>query len=225
MDEAAEPARKRRRKDADTLATELLASGKLLSDADVLSVLSRWAFQKNRNRQNVIPDGSEFVYSDTLGLTKDRRGTIAVEAYTRDRPSVFKFLCEWLKQGRPTELALDFPFTSISLNYNYAARLHRDGNNAGPSLARSFGAFIGGELSYWSNDDKRTPLEQLRDKDAVRIDTHTCTMHCSTAVVGTGWNYLAQETGTAWCFSHSTHGIEARRTRCRREAFIRRLNR
>ena len=90
MDEAAEPARKRRRKDADTLATELLASGKLLSDADVLSVLSRWTFQKNKNRQNVIPDGSEFVYSDTLGLTKDRRGTIAVEAYTRDRPSVFQ---------------------------------------------------------------------------------------------------------------------------------------
>ena len=98
MDEAAEPARKRRRKDADTLATELLVSGKLLSDADVLSVLSRWTFQKNKNRQNVIPDGSEFVYSDTLGLTKDRRGTIAVEAYTRDRPSVFRFLCEWLKQ-------------------------------------------------------------------------------------------------------------------------------
>ena len=41
-----------------------------------------------------------------------------------------------------------------------------------PSLARSFGSFIGGELSCWSNDDKRTPLEQLRDKDAVRIDTH-----------------------------------------------------
>ena len=172
MDEAAEPARKRRRKDADTLATELLVSGKLLSDADVLSVLSRWTFQKNKNRQNVIPDGSEFVYSDTLGLTKDRRGNIAVDAYTRERPSVFTFLCEWLKQRKPTELVLDFPFTSISLNYNYAAKLHRDGNNAGPSLARSFGAFIGGELSYWSNDDKRTPLEQLRERDAVRIDTH-----------------------------------------------------
>ena len=36
MDEAAEPARKRRRKDADILATELLASGRLLSNADVL---------------------------------------------------------------------------------------------------------------------------------------------------------------------------------------------
>ena len=98
MDQAVEPARKRRRKDADTLATELLASRRLLSDTDVLAVLSRWTFQKNKNRQNVIPDGSEFVYSDTLGLTKDRRGNIAVDPYTRDRPSVFTFLCEWLKQ-------------------------------------------------------------------------------------------------------------------------------
>ena len=174
MDQAIEPARKRRRKDADTLATELLASRRLLSDADVLSVLSRWTFQKNKNRQNVIPDGSEFVYSDTLGLTKDRRGNIAVDAYTRDRPSVFTFLCEWLKQRKPTELVLDFPFTSISLNYNYAAKLHRDGNNAGPSLSRSLGAFTGGELSYWPNDDKRTPLDQLRTRDAVKIDTQTC---------------------------------------------------
>ena len=38
MDQAIEPARKRRRKDADTLATELLASRRLLSDTDVLAV-------------------------------------------------------------------------------------------------------------------------------------------------------------------------------------------
>ena len=172
MDDAAEPAHKRRRKDADTLATELLASGKLLSDADVLAVLSRWTFQKNKSRQNVLPDGVDFVYSDTLGLTRDRRGTIAVDAYTRERPSVFRFLCEWLKQRRPAELAMDFPFTSISLNYNYAARLHRDGNNAGPSFTRSLGNFTGGELSYWPNDDKRTALEHLRARDAVILDTH-----------------------------------------------------
>ena len=142
MDDAAEPAHKRRRKDADTLATELLASGKLLSDADVLAVLSRWTFQKNKSRQNVLPDGVDFVYSDTLGLTRDRRGTIAVDAYTRERPSVFRFLSEWLKQRRPAELAMDFPFTSISLNYNYAARLHRDGNNASPSFTHSWAVLL-----------------------------------------------------------------------------------
>ena len=46
----------------------------------------------------------------------------------------------------------DFPFTSISLNYNYAAKLHRDGNNAGPSLTRSLGVFNGGGLFYPVSD-------------------------------------------------------------------------
>ena len=126
-DDDAEPACKRRRRDADALATELLDAGRQLSDADVLAVLSRWSFRPNKNRQNVLPEGADFVYSDTLGLTRDRKGTVAVDAYTRQLPNVFRFLGKWIKQRRPVELAHDFPFTSISLNYNYAARLHRDG--------------------------------------------------------------------------------------------------
>ena len=82
-DDDPEPASKRRRRDADALATELLASGKIFSD-DVLAVLSRWTLRPNKNRQNVNPEGVDFVYSDTLGLTRDRKGTIAVDAYTRD---------------------------------------------------------------------------------------------------------------------------------------------
>ena len=126
-DDDSEPASKRRRRDADALATQLLAARRLLSDADVLAVLSRWTFRPNKNRQNVLPEGAAFVYSDTLGLTRDRRGNVAVDAYSRQRPNVFRFLAEWIRQRRPAELAIDFPFTSISLNYNYAARLHRDG--------------------------------------------------------------------------------------------------
>jgi len=170
-DDDSEPACKRRRRDADALATELLNSGKNLSDADVLGVLSRWTFKPNKNRTNVLPEGVDNVYSDTLGLTRDRRGNIGLDAYTRERPTVFRFLCEWLRQRRPVELSHDFPFTSISLNYNYAARLHRDGNNAGVSLTRSFGDFKGGQLSYWPNDNKTTSLEQLRERDSVKIDT------------------------------------------------------
>ena len=82
---------------------------------------------KNKNRQNVMPEGADFVHSDTLGLTRDRRGKIGVDAYTRERPDVFCVLAEWIKQRRPVVLDHDFAFTSISLNYNYAARLHRDG--------------------------------------------------------------------------------------------------
>ena len=127
-DNDAEPACKRRRRDADALATELLDAGRQLSDADVLAVLSRWCFRPNKNRQNVLPEGADFVYSDTLGLTRDRKGTVAVDSYTRQFPNVFRFLGKWIKQRRPVEFSHDFPFTSISLNYNYAARLHRDGS-------------------------------------------------------------------------------------------------
>ena len=170
-DAASEPACKRRRRDADAVATELLSSGRNLSDADVLEALSRWAFMKNKNRQNVMPEGVDFVHSDTLGLTRDRRGKIGVDAYTRERPNVFSFLALWIRQRRPAEMVHDFPFTSISLNFNYAARLHRDGNNAGVSLARSICDFSGGQLSYWPNDDKRTDLQELRERDRVIIDT------------------------------------------------------
>ena len=31
---------------------------------------------------------------------------------------------------------------SISLNFDYGAAVHRDGNNAGPSLARALGDFM-----------------------------------------------------------------------------------
>ena len=47
---------------------------------------------KNKNRQNVFPEGVDFVHSDTLGLTRDRRGKTGLDAYTRERPNVFRFL-------------------------------------------------------------------------------------------------------------------------------------
>ena len=53
----------------------------------------------------------------------------------------------------------------------YAARRHRDGNNAGPSLTRSFGTFSGGRLLYFPDDDGRHQLEDLKQQDAVPLDT------------------------------------------------------
>merc|ERR1711904_177422 len=55
------------------------------------------------------------------------------------------------------------PYTSINLNKNYAGKLHRDGNNQGPSMIRAVGDFSEGELQYWPEDLKRTPLEEFND--------------------------------------------------------------
>ena len=92
----------------------------------VLGVLSLWRFRPNKNRQNVLPAGAAFVHSDTLGLVCDRRGMIVVNAATRMWPNIFRLLIEWLRQRRPSSLLMDFPCTSISVNWNYAARIHRD---------------------------------------------------------------------------------------------------
>ena len=199
---------------ADSLALEYLHEKQPISDSHILAVLSQWKFRPNKARLNVIPAGSEFVYSDTLGLVCDRRGVVCVDAATRKYPlvdpkrtylvssslrplcanvqrsvkfglgplrlyssiarypNVFRLLCAWLKCRRPASLLMDFPFTSISVNHNYAAKIHRDGHNAGVSLTRCFGDFErGGELTYWPDDDGRKLLEDLRENRSVTVDT------------------------------------------------------
>ena len=94
-----------------------------------------------------------------------------VDAATRKYPSVLRMLAVWLHDSRPASLAMDFPFTSVSVNYAYAARKHRDGFNAGPSLTKAIGAFDGGRLFQWPDDDGRTALEALRQQDAIALDT------------------------------------------------------
>jgi len=70
----------------------------------------------------------------------------------------------------PKEFADEFTYTSININKNYAGRLHRDGNNVGPSFIKAFGEFTGGNLNYFASDDKKKPLEEFNDKDKTSID-------------------------------------------------------
>jgi hypothetical protein len=49
-----------------------------------------------------------------------------------------------------------------------------DGHNAGVSMTRALGGdFVGGQLTYWPNDDGRTTFEELREKDASVVDTRS----------------------------------------------------
>ncbi len=65
-------ATKRRRKHAEDRALEILKQNRAVTDQDLLEVLTHWRFHKNKARQNVLPEGEESVFSDTLGLVKDR---------------------------------------------------------------------------------------------------------------------------------------------------------
>eukprot|EP00418_Pyrodinium_bahamense_P099847 CAMPEP_0179048352 /NCGR_PEP_ID=MMETSP0796-20121207/19666_1 /TAXON_ID=73915 /ORGANISM="Pyrodinium bahamense, Strain pbaha01" /LENGTH=343 /DNA_ID=CAMNT_0020744821 /DNA_START=92 /DNA_END=1119 /DNA_ORIENTATION=+ len=117
--------------------------GRRISDEEVLLTLKRWAFFRNPWRQNVMREGQEWVFSDTLGLLRDRQGDIHLTAPTRRYPQVAELIARWLTDRLPKE-AEGFKFTSMNLNCNYAAAMHRDNGNFGPSFIRAFGSFSGG---------------------------------------------------------------------------------
>jgi len=164
-----------KRQVASRLAASLLAerskAGELVTEKDVLSVLRAWGFKENVDRPNVIPEGQEFVYSDTVGLQKARDGRLLVGSATVPFPAFTRILVQYLRDHWPKDLPSDFPFTSISVNAAYAAPRHRDRSNAGPSLLKCFGNFEGGQLRYWPDDPARgSDLSLLKEEDARVLD-------------------------------------------------------
>jgi len=157
------------RREAQLLARKILKQvksegGRSILDSEVLSVLQLWGFKENRNRENVMPDGHDFVFSDTLGMIKMTtcERTLLTRG-TKQYPEVTQLLNKWLQDQLPADLKGKFCYTSINVNKNYAGKLHRDGNNCGPSMIRAVGGFTGGELNYWPEDLKRTPLDDFTD--------------------------------------------------------------
>eukprot|EP00927_Polykrikos_kofoidii_P078335 TRINITY_DN7516_c0_g1_i1.p1 TRINITY_DN7516_c0_g1~~TRINITY_DN7516_c0_g1_i1.p1 ORF type:complete len:480 (+),score=52.83 TRINITY_DN7516_c0_g1_i1:75-1514(+) len=142
--------------------------GRPISDADVLAVLRLWRFLPNRFRTNVLPKGVDSVDSCTLGLISDRAGHSLISNSTHGSEHVVRLLCQWLQD----QLGRDqFPFTSISINKGYAAAVHRDKGNKGPSAARAIGNFRGGELRYWRAIPANVDLRALRKADSVLLDS------------------------------------------------------
>ena len=163
------PKPKRSRKGANCDAEALLSVGCAITDDKVLQILRCWKFSENVSRVNVMPRDSAFVLSDTLGLVCTRDGKVTPSRLTKRYPAVFKVFSTWARQAFP--LTPPFAFTSISVNYNYSARIHRDSGNVGPSLTKAFGSFRGGSLKYWGEDDGSLSLEELVQFPATVLDT------------------------------------------------------
>ena len=104
-------------------------------------------------------------------VVRSRDGRLLLTRPTREHPDFMRLLCTWIRSTRPFPDA--FPFTSISLNSQYGAKAHRDGNNAGPSLTRSLGNFVGGALKYWDNDDGLQAIAALPAQAAQILDTRS----------------------------------------------------
>eukprot|EP00927_Polykrikos_kofoidii_P059867 TRINITY_DN54988_c0_g1_i1.p1 TRINITY_DN54988_c0_g1~~TRINITY_DN54988_c0_g1_i1.p1 ORF type:complete len:517 (-),score=58.41 TRINITY_DN54988_c0_g1_i1:182-1525(-) len=144
--------------------------GRWITDDEIAQTLKEWAFARNQSRQNVIPDGHDFVFSDTLGLIRDRTGSIHITAVTKLYPDFTRIINRYLSERLPPEVS-SFKWTSLNLNCNYAARLHRDGNNFGPSFIKAFGDFTGGELSYWPEDDRKVDdLDDIPNHKNLKLD-------------------------------------------------------
>lgn len=145
-----------------------------ISDEEVTTAMFTWAFAKNPNRVNVLPDGQDWVWSDTMGLLRDRTGDIHITKPTTRYPAFVKLITQWLFDRIPPEVDT-FKFTSLNLNCNYAAKRHRDGNNFGPSFIKAFGSFTGGELNVFPEDDRESirQLEKLPLKDRETVDLRT----------------------------------------------------
>jgi len=117
-----------------------------------------------------MPDGHKFVNSDTIGLIKmSTCERTLLTSGSKRYPEFTQLITRWLQDQLPTELKGKFTYTSVNINRNYAGKLHRDGNNCGPSFIKAFGKFSGGELNYWPSDDKKTPLEDFQAKDKITL--------------------------------------------------------
>ena len=119
----------------------------------------------------MFPAGVTCVNSDTLGAVRTRTGTVVLTRSTTKYLAAFNLLCRWLAENAPSTLK-NFAYSSINLNYGYAARRHRDANNVGPSITKSFGQFTGGLLLYWPFDDGQSDINDFVDSAALTIDTH-----------------------------------------------------
>mmetsp|Transcript_136688 Transcript_136688/g.237720 ORF Transcript_136688/g.237720 Transcript_136688/m.237720 type:complete len:476 (-) Transcript_136688:185-1612(-) len=160
------------RQRADSEARRRLAwakqHGRPINDADVLAVLRIWGFSLNKERRNVLPPGVKSVYSATLGLIRDRRSRLLISRSTDRSENVMRLMCQWLQDqlGRDS-----FPFTSISINKGYAAAMHRDKGNEGPSATRALGDFQGGGLRYWHGIPAHVDVQACCEANSVLLDS------------------------------------------------------
>ena len=69
----------------------------------------------------------------------------------------------------------NFKWTSLTVNTGFASSRHRDAGNAGPSMIQAFGAFDGGELLVWEEDNLRQTIAGHQDEDAIKHDVRQVT--------------------------------------------------
>lgn len=150
--------------EAKAILADCKKKKRMVSDEDLTKVLRHWGFARNITRINVMQKGQTYVYSDTLGLLRDRIGDLHLTKSTLRYPEFVELMSKWLTDRLPATEAANFKWTSFNVNKDYNGRIHRDGNNFGPSMISAFGEFTGGKLNYYVHDTCDMKVELLEKK-------------------------------------------------------------
>ena len=139
--------------------------GLALSKSNILEVLRAVKIASVASRPNVAHFPGQQIQSMCLGLSAR---SCSLTFPTQQYPGVFALLTQWL---RGHEQWRDFQFTSITINKNHAAALHRDKGNSGLSVIVTLGNFRGGELRVFPDDDLVSPPECFNLEDGITLQT------------------------------------------------------
>jgi hypothetical protein len=124
---------------------------------------------KNKSRKNVLPKGKGgCVRCITFGLVEMHGHKFRTSVSTEKFPDVAKMLGRDMEDHTREKFRCPFPFTSVTINYDFPSKLHRDEGNEGPSMVTALGTFTGGRLRYHAGDvgglPKRKKLPGARSK-------------------------------------------------------------
>ena len=187
---------------AESFATRMLASGVEITQSIMLAGLQLFRVGFSA-RTNVRPDAATPVRSETLGLCHHPMVGTYISPITRKWPNFTKMTAAYISTlpGAPEA----WQYSSISVNHGYAARLHRDKGNEGPSLGCALGHYTGGNLQVWSRAKGLTPSgpmveHNVREAPAL-FDGNN--LHCVTDFVGDRYSLV---------YFTSKYAFEARNT-------------
>eukprot|EP00462_Mataza_sp_D1_P027983 CAMPEP_0175175224 /NCGR_PEP_ID=MMETSP0087-20121206/33081_1 /TAXON_ID=136419 /ORGANISM="Unknown Unknown, Strain D1" /LENGTH=548 /DNA_ID=CAMNT_0016466805 /DNA_START=24 /DNA_END=1671 /DNA_ORIENTATION=- len=114
---------------------------------EVLSQIDGKGNWPTQTRPNVSPDNKP-VNGFMLGLVYGLGGQgLKLSKSSVVFPDLTKFMTRYISTSIPDP---NFCYSSVQINFNYAAKRHVDGNNLGPSYIQGLGSYTGGQL--WTAD-------------------------------------------------------------------------
>lgn len=135
----------------------------------LLKSLREFEFRKSKRRPSLLQPGETHFEYVTLGLINNRESTMRKYNLPRKDLSRKTKIPRYFKlytQAKELMHTQDpgFKFTSIVINKNHMARLHKDKNNIGESYITALGDYNGGELRVWNKEQTAFTDHDIRNK-------------------------------------------------------------